>query len=497
MMHIMDHTNIAGPWFTVILVSITVIIIVSKVSRARTASPKMRRPSPPVADGAPFIGVIPAILTKGLLAVLFDQHLKLGSVFTLRFFGLLKVTFFVGPEVSSHFFRANESELSIGDMYKFTVPIFGEGVEYAVDHDTRNEQHRFYAEILRPAKLRCHVEPMICEVEDYFAKWGECGTADFRHEVDCVLMLIASRCLLGKEVRENMMDKVPKLLHDLMGGFHLISVFFPYLPTPAHRRRDKARAKLREIFSRIIKSRKRSGQFADDMMQFLIDSRYKDGRPTTESEVTGMLFGLLFAGQHTSSVAITWTAALLLNHRECLRAAEEEQDQMVRKHGSRIDYDILMEMGVLHRSIKETLRLHPLAPMMLRRVRTGFTLRSKEGCEYDIPKGHIVASPGGVNNLLPSIYKDPHVFDPDRFSPGREEDRVGGDFAYTSFGAGKHPCLGEGYAYLQMKVILSHLLRNFELELVSPFPKPENMMSMAPQGKVLVRYKRRQLIHHA
>jgi sterol 14alpha-demethylase len=64
---------------------------------------------------------------------------------------------------------------------------------------------------------------------------------------------------------------------------------------------------------------------------------------------------------------------------------------------------------------------------------------------------------------------------------------------YTGFGAGKHACMGEGYAYLQIKVILSHPLRNFELVLVSPFPETEKLMSMRPKGEVLVRYQRRML----
>jgi sterol 14alpha-demethylase len=51
--------------------------------------------------------------------------------------------------------------------------------------------------------------------------------------------------------------------------------------------------------------------------------------------------------------------------------------------------------------------------------------------------------------------------------------------------------MGEGYTNLWIKVILSHLLRNFELELVSPFPETEKLMSMRPKGEVLVRYQRR------
>ncbi|CAO1939261.1 unnamed protein product [Urochloa humidicola] len=456
------------------------------VARARTIPPKRKRPrSPPVAEGAPLVGVLPAILTKSLQTVICDQYLKLGSVFTLSSFGK-KVTFLVGPKVSAHFFHGTESEISISDVYKITVPIFGKGVGYDVDNDTRNEQHRFFAETVGPAKLRSHAGLMVREVEEYFGKWGQCGTVDLKHEIDNVLLLIASRCLLGKEVRDHMHDEVSSLHHELIDGLHLISMFFPYLPTPAHRRRDQARA-------RFARARKSSGHIGDDMLQGLIDSKYKDGRTTTEAEVTGLLVALLFAGHHTSSTVTTWTATRLLHHTEWLQAATEEQRQLLRMQGDDINYDVLLQMEVLHRSVKEALRLHPVTPMILRRAWREFTVKTEEGNEYQVPEGRMLASPLVVNNLLPDIYREPNVFDPDRFAAGRAEDKVGGELAYTTFGAGKHACMGEGYAYLQIKVILSHLLRNFELELVSPFPETENMISMRPKGEVMVRYKRRLL----
>uniref|UniRef100_A0A0E0JZ72 Obtusifoliol 14-alpha demethylase n=1 Tax=Oryza punctata TaxID=4537 RepID=A0A0E0JZ72_ORYPU len=495
----MDHISTTIAWFSIGLVFI--ITLAAKVVRSSITLPaeKTSKPRPPPeAKGAPLVGFIPAVLRRGLQAVIREQHRALGSVFTLRSLGLA-VTFLVGPECSDHFFHAPECEIAIDGVYEATVPIFGKGVGYDIDLDTRNEQHRFFAKMLRPAKLRGHVLPM-----EYFGKWGECGVVDLMQEVEHVLMLIASRCLLGKEVRENMFDEVASLLHELMGGMHLISMFFPYLPTPGHRRRDKARAKLGEIFSQIVKTRKMSGRVEDDMLQDLIDSRYGNGRATTDTEVTGLLVALLFAGHHTSSTAAVWTALRLLTHPEHLRAVVAEQERLVAEqqhnhHGGGvviIDYGVLLQMDVLHRCIKEALRLHPITQMILRRARRGFTVRAKEGGEYSVPAGRLLASPLVVNNVLPDIYKDPHVFDPDRFAVGRAEDKAvagAGDLAYLSFGAGKHACMGEGYAYQQIKVILSHLLRNFELKLESPFPETEDMLSMRPKGKVIVSYKRRTL----
>ena len=100
-----------------------------------------------------------------------------------------------------------------------------------------------------------------------------------------------------------------------------------------------------------------------------------------------------------------------------------------------------------------------------------------------------------MGNSLPYIFKDPHVYDPSRFGPEREEDKVGGKFSYTPFSAGRHACLGKDFAYMQIEVIWSHLLRNFELKLVSPFPETDwGKVVPETKGKVMVTYKRQRLL---
>lgn len=308
-------------------------------------------------------------------------------------------------------------------------------------------------------------------------------------------MLISGRCLLGKEVREKMFDEVFTLFHELTdNALRLSSFLFPYAPIPTNRQRDKARARLSEILAKIVRSRKLSGRVEDDILQNLIDSKYSNGRSTTEAEIIGLIINLLFAGKHTSTITATWTGACLLSNPSHLMAAIEEQMQIVRKYRDHLEYSSFQEMNILQCCIKEALRVHPPAPFFTRKVHKNFTVRTKEGDEYEIPRGHILVSPVLFNSYLPHIYKDPDVYDPDRFAPGREEDKAGGKFSYMAFSGGRHSCIGESYAYMQIKVIWSHLLRNFELTLEFPFPET-NWSKIAPEPKdeVIVSYKRRLL----
>ncbi|XP_028787926.1 sterol 14-demethylase-like [Neltuma alba] len=477
----------------------TGLLIVATIVVAKLVSafivPKSRKRLPPVVKSWPLVGGLFRFL-KGPIVMLREEYPKVGSVFTLRLFHK-NVTFFIGPEVSAHFFKASESDLSQQEVYQFNVPTFGPGVVFDVDYSIRQEQFRFFTEALRVNKLKSYVDQMVMEAEDYFSKWGPSGEVDLKYELEHLIILTASRCLLGREVRDKLFDDVSALFHDLDNGMQPISVLFPYLPIPAHKRRDRARKRLAEIFTSIIASRKSKGVSENDMLQCFIDSKYKDGRPTTEAEVTGLLIAALFAGQHTSSITSTWTGAYLLCQKQYLSAVLEEQKEIMGKYGDRVDHDILAEMDVLYRCIKEALRLHPPLIMLMRSSHSDFSVKTREGKEYDIPKGHIVATSPAFANRLPHVFKDPDRYDPDRFAPGREEDKVAGAFSYISFGGGRHGCLGEPFAYLQIKAIWSHLLRNFELELVSPFPEIDwNAMVVGVKGKVMVRYKRRELQVH-
>ncbi len=91
---------------------------------------------------------------------------------------------------------------------------------------------------------------------------------------------------------------------------------------------------------------------------------------------------------------------------------------------------------------------------------------------------------------MPDVFKDPDKFDPDRFGPGREEDKR--DYAYIPFGGGRHKCMGNAFALLQVKAILAVLLRHYEFELAGdPIGSDFHGLVVGPTEPMRLRYKRR------
>jgi hypothetical protein len=65
-------------------------------------------------------------------------------------------------------------------------------------------------------------------------------------------------------------------------------------------------------------------------------------------------------------------------------------------------------------------------------------------------QGDVVAVSPNFNHVLPQIFERPESYEPDRFMPPRDEDKKK-PFAYMGFGGGRHACIGQNFAYLQVR----------------------------------------------
>jgi sterol 14-demethylase len=107
-------------------------------------------------------------------------------------------------------------------------------------------------------------------------------------------------------------------------------------------------------------------------------------------------------------------------------------------------------------------------------------------------QGDVVAASPNFAHMLPQVFKDPLVYDPDRFAPPREEDKKT-PLGFIGFGGGRHGCIGSNFAYLQIKTIWSVLMRAFEFELIDPLPEPDYSSMVIGPKACRVKYTRRKL----
>lgn len=448
----------------------------------RPAVPAGLKPPPRLSGGLPVLGHSLEFV-RATVDLLFRANRELGEVAAFTVFQREMVAMF-GPEAHEAVFRAPDAELSPMEAYKIMTPVFGKGVVYDATPEIMAEQLKMLLPALQDRRMRTYGEAVVLETSQTVEPWGQSGVVDFVEFCRVLTNFTSSRCLLGKEFREGMSEEFAAVYHDLEAGVTPLAYVNAHLPTPAFRRRDKARVRMVEMITQIMRARRKDARRGEDFLQTLMESKYKDGRDLSEDEITGLLLAGIFAGHHTSSVTTAWTILELLQNPTTLQRCIEEVDRVF-GDGRPVSHGALRELKLVEAAVKEALRMHPPLFMLVRVAKKDFTYKG-----YFIPEGTwIVVSPT-VAHRMPDVFTDPDTFDPDRFLPGREEDKR--DFAYIAFGGGRHKCLGNAFALLQIKAIVALLLGQFDLGLYGDAIASDfHGLVIGPKEPCRIRYRRR------
>lgn len=296
-----------------------------------------------------------------------------------------------------------------------------------------------------------------------------------------ITIYTASRSLQGKEVRDKFDSTFADLYHDLDMGFSPINFMLPWAPLPHNRKRDYAQSKMSQTYLDIIRARRQPGvkKDSDDMIWNLMSCEYKDGTPVPDLEVAHMMIALLMAGQHSSSSTIAWIVLRLATRPDILEELYEEQVRILGKDLPPLTYDNLQRLSLNSQVVKETLRLHAPIHSIMRQVKSPVSIPDTS---YTIPVSHVLLSAPGVTSQSASHFPDPDLWEPHRWDADSplhlsspedqeaEEDKVdygyglvskGTSSPYLPFGAGRHRCIGEAFAYVQLGTITANLVRFF------------------------------------
>ncbi len=449
-------------------------------------APHGTRLAPALPGGLPFLGhAIPFKLHP--ITLLRQAQKRFGEMFRFKLAGHW-VHFLCSPQAHEAYFMAPEDQLSQREVYQFMTPIFGKGIVYDVPIELMMEQVGFLRPALREERLRMYARSMVEETERYIEGWGDEGVIDIVEAATELTIFISGRCLFGPEFRKYLTTEFAELYHDLEAAINILAFYAPQLPLPVFRRRDRARARMTDLISRIVHDRRARGIREEDFLQTLMEARYADGRALTDDEITGLVITVLFAGHHTSAVLAAWTGIELSRHPQYTARVIGEQRKVFGSlpNPGAINYETLKQLSLLDNAAREAGRLHPPLVMLMRKV-----LRDFHYGDYVVPAGDLAMVAPDVSHRLASVFSDPDRFDPDRFGPGREEDKTH-LFNIVMFGGGRHRCIGSVFAFQQVRALFSVILQNYELELVSDTVVPNyDGFVVGPRQPCLVRYRRR------
>jgi sterol 14alpha-demethylase len=393
------------------------------------------------------------------------------------------VVLVTGAEANEAFFRAPDDVLDQAAAYPFMTPIFGKGVVFDASPERRQEMLKNQA--LRGDMMRGHAQTIEAEIRAMVAGWGEEGEVDLLDFFAELTIYTTSACLVGKSFRDELDSSFARHYHDLERGTDAIAYVDADADIDSFRMRDAARRELVRLMQAIIDRRIARGKVPReerDLLDVLISLK-----TFSADEVTGIFISMMFAGHHTSSGTASWAMIELLRHPSVLADVVRELDELY-ADGSEVSFQALRSIPVLESALKETLRLHPPLIILLRLVREDFDLAGRT-----IPAGSLLAVSPRVSNRIAADFPDPDRFDPGRYIDPRQED-LRNRWTWIPFGAGKHRCVGNAFAMMQLKAIFSVILRDFEFEAAQPpgsYRDDYSKMVIQLEQPCRVRYRRR------
>jgi sterol 14-demethylase len=393
----------------------------------------------------------------------------------------LRTVLMIGPQAHEAFFRAPEDQLNAAAAYQMMVPVFGEGVQFGAPPEIERQQLRIQYQGLKYDKMINYAALVAGEVEEFIKDWGDEGEKDFYEAFTDLTLKTSTHCLLGSELRYQLTHEFEELYGDLDRGLDPAALRDPYQAKETYRKRDAARIRLQELVTESVRSRRARGVVSNDMLQIYMDAQYEDGTKLSDHEITGMVIWFMFAGHHTSSNTAAWTLVEMARNPHYFAELHAEIDAVYAKQ-KELSMNALRDIPLLEGFVRESLRLHPPLNVLSRRVLKPFAYK-----DYIVDVGKNVMLCPHVAHKLPEYFPNPELFDPRRAPPENV-------FASIAFGGGKHKCIGNAFALLQVRAIFCALLRDYDFELTQP---PENYkevmptLILRPSDPCRLRYKRR------
>ncbi|XP_073991011.1 cytochrome P450 4C1-like isoform X1 [Rhodnius prolixus] len=196
-------------------------------------------------------------------------------------------------------------------------------------------------------------------------------------------------------------------------------------------------------------------------LDILIETDRKTGNTFSDKDIREEVDTFMFEGHDTTSTCIQFALYLLGRNPHVQEKAYEELHEIFGDSDRAATNKDVHEMHYLEMIIKETLRLYPSVPYISRLLTQDLQLKD----DTVIPKGANVCIIPFILHRDSKYFPNPEVFDPERFTVDNCKKRH--PYAYIPFSAGPRNCIGQKFAMMELKVVLSTILRFAKIESVN------------------------------
>jgi cytochrome P450 len=266
-----------------------------------------------------------------------------------------------------------------------------------------------------------------------------------------------------------------KSVLDLIKAFGPLIASFEFFRSrffPPWRRFQRLMAGVHGLLRDQIEARKKNGP-GEDICGLLVAARDEQGQPMDDQEIVDQLVTMVMAGHETTATALAWAVDEVWRQPELVARLRETLSP---------DPDQLATNKLLDAVCAETLRLHPIIPIVGRNLERPFELGG-----HTLPPGVGVGACLAAAHQREDLYPEPEKFRPDRFLDGRNFSPQ----EYFPWGGGARRCLGAAFALYEMKIVLGKVILGGDLTLASPERARTSVRpaTIGPRGGIKVSYQ--------
>ncbi len=404
---------------------------------------------------------------------------RYGDVFTIRILPEGRhLVVFHQPEHVREIFAADPEVFHAGKGNAILGPVMGEHSLLLVD----GAEHKRARKLLMPAfnahALRGYEEMVTGLAKSEVGSWT--GAEAFRslERMNALTLEVILQVVFGvtdearlAELRPlvNRTVNIPPLVF-LGWGFPRLQKFGPW------RRTVENQIELDRVIFAVIEERRRAADLDErtDVLSRLLRVRDEvSDEGLSDEELRDQLVTLLLAGHETTATALAWTLHELGRHPQVAERART----------AALGGDPELGGDYLEAVLKESMRLHPVIPMVVRHLMAPATVGG-----IDLPAGSNVAASIILAHSDPGQHREPERFRPERFLEGEVAMNT-----WIPFGGGVRRCIGAGFSLMEGVAVLREVLTTWEVSLPEgerDRPKVRNITSVPRRGARIVVHRR-------
>ncbi len=449
-------------------------------------SPPTKPKLPPTTKTPQILIMIRALLDQ--FGTLEKYHQQLGEIFyTPKSSIFPPYVIFSNPKAIEKVFTADPNLFEVGQESSAPIRVLlGDNSLVLLN----GMQHQRRRKLLMPPfhgeRMKSYGQTMVDVTKEVIAQWQVGQTICIRDYTQEISLRVILRTIFGLDTGERY-DRLKDILVDWLNIFNSpLNSFFLFFRalqkdlgglTPWGKFLQQQQA-IREILQQeCARRRNNPDAMGEDILSLLLAARDEEGQPMRDEEIQDELMTMLFAGHETTASSLAWSFYWL--HR--LPEVGQKLQTELKSLPENAEFTTIAKLPYLSAVVSETLRLNPVVVFVSRQLKQPFELMG-----YQLEAGTSLFPCIYLTHQREDIYPEPKKFKPERFL-----EKQLSPYEFIPFGGGNRRCLGYAFALFEMKLVLTTILSQVELELLDnrPIKSTRRGFTFTPNGGVKMKVK--------